>query len=349
MRGGWLLVCVLARCQPVPASSPLRALSVCSCHMSAPQEDYLGTVLVNGEIPDDRLVRQVRAWAASSRGLSGGDFDLLQVAEAVDGRAAPRAICGVLRAQLLLAGSAEPVRAIVALFYRARDYLNQEFWEDQVRRLCDIVSEEYLRGGRGVQLMSKEKVGLLGELEALHSVGPSWRGAAAAAVEPELLGAAGGAGAAPGGPRLHVLTGLEGGPAGRGSLAQGRYVLRGKEGEATCGVRVLGTATARLLCSSAWAGEGRGAELAALVESLRRRSGRPACTVLADARDARWRRLCSEAAPSLGLWRARRPAKIAITGVPVGLTEEEQVSLAREPFEVPWEFLPFHAGRVVLI
>ncbi|CAJ1334860.1 unnamed protein product, partial [Effrenium voratum] len=55
------------------------------------------------------------------------------------------------------------------------------------------------------------------------------------------------------------------------------------------------------------------------------------------------------AASRFGLLRRRRPLRIAVTGVPTGLTAEQQARLARAPFLIPWEFLPFHSGRVVLI
>eukprot|EP00971_Amphidinium_carterae_P272586 5410409-Amphidinium_carterae.1 len=35
-----------------------------------------------------------------------------------------------------MAGSSQPVRAVMGLFYKAQDELNKEFWEDQVLQLC---------------------------------------------------------------------------------------------------------------------------------------------------------------------------------------------------------------------
>ncbi|CAL1166970.1 unnamed protein product [Cladocopium goreaui] len=56
-----------------------------------------------------------------------------------------------------LAEEKEPVPCMATLFYRTRDYLSAEFWEemqmDQIRQICDIVAEEYLGAGPGVQLM----------------------------------------------------------------------------------------------------------------------------------------------------------------------------------------------------
>ncbi|CAJ1422783.1 unnamed protein product, partial [Effrenium voratum] len=145
-----------------------------------------GVIFSNREIPDDRLIGQVRAWAESSAALRNNrDLDLLQVAEIVNGKAVPRAVCGILRTRLRLAEEEEPIPAMVTLFYRARDYLNAEFWEDQIRRVCDIVAEEYL-SGIGVQLMIHHgapwamglEVGehrLLAELEAFNFFGPCMR------------------------------------------------------------------------------------------------------------------------------------------------------------------------------
>eukprot|EP00439_Symbiodinium_sp_Y106_P079937 s1328_g18.t1 len=57
-----------------------------------------GVIFSNSEIPDDKLVGQVRQWASASPVLSQNKaFDLLQVAEVVDGRALPRVLCGILR------------------------------------------------------------------------------------------------------------------------------------------------------------------------------------------------------------------------------------------------------------
>ncbi|CAE7449795.1 mcl1 [Symbiodinium necroappetens] len=84
---------------------------------------------------------------------------------------------------LRLAEDDDALPVIATLFYRTRDYLNQEFWEDQIRRIGDIVAEEYFSHSRGVQLMVHHappsalglEVGehrLLAELEAMSFVGP---------------------------------------------------------------------------------------------------------------------------------------------------------------------------------
>jgi len=313
-----------------------------------------GIILANSEIPKDRLLGQIRQWAASSPTLSSSGFDLLQIMESTAGRPEPRAICGLLRAQLLLAEGTEPIRAFVTLFYRSRDFLNSEFWEDQVRRLSDIVADEYLAGARGLQLTVHHKVPawapgleigdhrLLTELQALTVLGRPWRRLQAA---PELLQAGADGcvdGGAPGA-AFHRLC-REGAERGAGDI-RGPYVLRGVDGAATCGVEVLGVLPLKLVCAAAWAGEGREADFAALVDGLLRKARRPFCSVLADARDEGWRRLCDS---NPGLRRSLGRPGVAVTGVPVGLTGEEQALLARAPFLVPWEFLPFHSGRFVL-
>lgn len=326
-----------------------------------------GVIFANREVPEDRLVRQVRDWAASSQALQSGSFDLLQIAERAEGRLEPRALCGLLRTRVLLAGSPEPVRAFVALFYRARDFLNREFWEDQARRLCDVLADEYLGSGRGLQLTVHHNAPewalglemgdhrLLAELQALHVLGRPWRRPTRAA--PELVNFVGrgdereeGLGV----DAFHRLgwaeAPLEG--ADGAALPRGHYVLRAAPGgPALCGVEVLGALPRRLLCGAAWAEEGQEAAVADLLDALLRRARRAACSLLADGRDPRWRRLAGPgvSAPQLGLWQGVRRMGVAVTGVPVNLTPEEQARLASAPFLVPWEFVPFHAGRLVLI
>jgi len=142
------------------------------------------------------LVSRVRRWAGNLQASKSGTFDMLQVYEATDGHRVPKALCGLLRTELRLAEGTEPVKAIVTVFYRARDYLNSEFWEDQIRRLSDVLAEQHLSGGRGVQLMVHHNLPswtlglemgdhrLLAEFDALHVVGnPLQR----AAVKPELV------------------------------------------------------------------------------------------------------------------------------------------------------------------
>eukprot|EP00435_Cladocopium_sp_Y103_P051334 s898_g15.t3 len=93
------------------------------------------------------------------------------------------AIEGQTMAKFRLAEEEEPVPCMATLFYRTRDYLSAEFWEDQIRRICDIVAEEYLGAGPGVQLMVHHgapwamglEVGehrLLAEVEAFNFFGP---------------------------------------------------------------------------------------------------------------------------------------------------------------------------------
>ncbi|CAE8602368.1 unnamed protein product, partial [Polarella glacialis] len=148
---------------------------------------------------------------------------------------------------------------------------------------------------------------------------------------------------------FHRLSASPGDEVVSGSVRRGDYVLRDASGDAVCGLRVLGAYPLRLACGAAWAAEGREAELAQLAETLRRRAGRLGCSLVADSRDERWLKLQGAAASNLGLWRRRQRLGIAVTGIPIGLQPEEQARLARAPFLVPWEFLPFHAGRVVLI
>mmetsp|Transcript_89671 Transcript_89671/g.252796 ORF Transcript_89671/g.252796 Transcript_89671/m.252796 type:complete len:356 (+) Transcript_89671:111-1178(+) len=327
-----------------------------------------GVILTNAAIQEDSLVSRVRRWAAASDVLSTRPFDLLQIHENVDGKLAPRALCGLLRTELAMAESSEPIRALVVVFYRARDFLNREFWEDQVRRLCDAVAEEYLVGHRAVQLMVHHKppavatgleIGdhrLLSELSVLRVVGRPLRSSrcqAALAFVPadaageEVLGPHAGF------HRLSGPLGAEGdrGEALAGGVRRGWYVLREAAGTAICGLRVLGAQPLQLVCGGAWALDGREADLASLVDRVRRLARRPACIVVADRRDAHWGKVTdnAEAMRCFGLWRAQRPLGVAITGVPIGLEPAEQVRLATAPFLVPWEFLPFHAGRIMLI
>lgn len=323
-----------------------------------------GVILTNDEIPSDRLVKQVRDWAGSSERLRGGGFDLLQLAESADGQQTPRAICGLLRTQLRLAHGKEPVRVLVVLFYRARDFLNREFWQDQVRRLTDVISGEYLGGGksRGVQLTVHQNAPewalglelgdhrLLAEFGALHVLGrPQQRPTSTDFLrEPELREASSASELRPAG--FHELCGPVGEGRSAGSLSCGEYVLRDTGGAAICGLDVLGALPLRLVCGSPWALEGREAELGEMVATLRRRSRRPACSLLADVRDPNFQSICKmEAAPMLGRWCVQRRVPIAVTGVPANLEPEEQTALAQLPMRLPWEFLPFHAGRIMWI
>eukprot|EP00929_Paragymnodinium_shiwhaense_P105787 TRINITY_DN70854_c0_g1_i1.p1 TRINITY_DN70854_c0_g1~~TRINITY_DN70854_c0_g1_i1.p1 ORF type:complete len:408 (-),score=66.75 TRINITY_DN70854_c0_g1_i1:72-1295(-) len=338
-----------------------------------------GVIMTNNEIADDSLIRRVRQWAASSEGLSKGAFDLVQLSESADGRLAPRALCGLLRTRLALAGkdgeeAAEPVRALVTVFYKSRDYLNREFWEDQIRRLCDVVAEEYLGGHRGVQLMVHHRppsfaLGLelgvhrlLVELDVLHVVGPipasrtpSARGVS---LSPEWLPASPWSGAdqvldVSGHSRYNRLcfAGDVEGSSPSTPAMRGRYVLRDADGSAVCGLEVLGVQALRLVCSSAWASPGHEVDLAWLLDAVRKKSRRLAVSLLSDKKDPYWERICGspEAARIFGMWRTKKPAKVAVTGAPVGLTAEEQVRLARAPLLVPWEFLSWDSGSVVVI
>lgn len=328
--------------------------------MSLPQ--IPGVVLVNAEIPNDRLVTRIRKWAANSPSLRGAsNFDVLQLAEYGDGQLAPRAICGIQRTHLRLSGSSETLPAVVALFYRAREYLNQEFWEDQVRRLCDIVADEYLAGRRGVQLMVHHKVPqwamgleigdhrLLAEVGVLHLAGLPRAVKGAARASEVVLCTSSDRRDADAFHRLGLSVPGCAEDLPGSALLPGTYVARCSGGESVCGVRVLGVLPWRLICSEPWCSPEREADLAALVYKLCRRAGRLACSVLGDSRDAEWTRLCgTAAAPRLGTWQAQGRTRIAITGAPVGLAPEEQVALARAPLAVPWEFLPFHAGSILL-
>jgi len=135
-------------------------------------------------------------------------------------------------------------------------------------------------------------------------------------------------------------------------LQRGHYMLRGGCGTAVCGVEVLDVLPLRLLCASAWAQEGHQGDFSLLVEALLQQANRPVCSVLADSRDQRWQRLCLDrgsATPRLGLWSKVNRLGVAITGIPVGLTPEEQAVFAQAPFAIPFEFIPFHVGRFVLV
>eukprot|EP00434_Breviolum_minutum_P023405 symbB.v1.2.020647.t2/scaffold1750.1/size103142/7 len=57
--------------------------------------------------------------------------------------------------------------------------------------------------------------------------------------------------------------------------------------------------------------------------------------------------LDGDASQHFGLMRRKQPMRIAVTGIPMGLSEEQQTRLARAPFLIPWEALPFHSGRLV--
>lgn len=323
-----------------------------------------GVIFSNSEIPDDKLVGQVRQWASASPVLSQNKaFDLLQVAEVVDGRALPRVLCGILRTRLRLAEDEDAVPVIATLFYRTRDYLNQEFWEDQIRRLGDIVAEEYFSHSRGIQLMVHHapasalglEVGehrLLTEVEAMFFVGPQLGRRNISEEREADVGLA-----THGEDQLlrerHALfhrfvfdhyEAPQPVP-----LPRGDYVLR-VGGRPVCGLSVLGLQPWRLVCGGAWADEGWEPELACLAQQLRRRARKYACSIVYDSKDERsFGLLTGSNGKEFGLVRRQQSLKIAVTGVPVGLSPEQQARLARAPFLVPCEFLPFHAGRVVLV
>merc|ERR1712232_1159970 len=191
---------------------------------------------------------------------------------------------------------------------------------------------------------------LLAELEAVHVIGRPW----CKGPEPELIQDTA---SGPGDDAFHQLllrphdgddhTGSLGSTNG---LPHGRYVVRNGNGDAICGTEVLGALPRRLVCGSPWAAAGCQAEFGTMLECLQRRARKPMASVLADARDSRWQALYGGMAlPRVGLWSSRKRPGIAITGIPVNLTAEEQATLARVPIVVPWEFMPFHAGRLVLI
>lgn len=323
-----------------------------------------GIIRSNAEIPDDRLVSRVRRWARTSEALSSGGFDLLQLAEATDGRFEARALCGIVRTKLRLAEGGEEVPAVVTLFYRSLDYLNKEFWEDQVKRLCDIVADEYLTSGRGVQLMVHHKtpswalgleVGdhrLLAEFNALHvfrglGSGRPCSGVVEAVDDSVALEATGHRGFH----RLLFGAGAASGTEAKGSKTVGKarcgaYIVRNAAGNAVCGLEVLGAVPMRLVCGNAWAVEGAEQELDALLRQLMASAGRFGCSILADKRDPVWQRFRLR---GLGSWSTQRRSGIAVTGVPAGLAPEEQTMLAMAPFLVPWELLPFHAGQFMLL
>jgi hypothetical protein len=327
-----------------------------------------GVILSNDEIQEDRLVSQVRRWAASNDRLSSRGFDLLQVAEQTDGRVQPRALCGLLRTQVHLAHGTEPVPAMAVLFYRSLDFLNREFWEDQVRRLCDLVAEEFLQGGRGLQLTIHHNAPkwapslemgdhrLLAEVQNLHILGHPWRRRSHHVPELVDMNYADST-SQMGLSNFHRLCRVDSGTTSSGNshsnrLQRGHYVLRGACGTAICGVEVLDVLPLKLLCASAWAQEDHQSDFGVLVEALLRQARRSVCSVLADSRDPRWQRLFlgrGSATPRLGLWSKVQRLGVAITGIPVGLTPEEQAVLAQAPFAIPFEFVPFHVGRFVLV
>lgn len=113
-------------------------------------------------------------------------------------------------------------------------------------------------------------------------------------------------------------------------------------------MEVLGTQPWQLVLGSPWAQEGHEASLAHLATVLRRRAGSWGCSFVYDTRDERGARL-SDGAVNVGLLRRKKSLRVAVTGVPMGLSEEQQTRLARAPFLIPWEFLPFHSGRLVVI
>jgi len=324
-------------------------------------------ICANKEIPDDALIRQVRRWAAASELLNGPNFDLLQIAEVEDGRAMPRALCGLLRGELLMAGAEEAIPSVVGLFYKARDDLNREFWEDQVRRLLDVVADEYLGGSSsgGVQLLVHHsppswpiglEIGdhrLMTELEVLHTAS---LGGSSVSTEMQMISDGGLAHTLE---RRQISQQLEfhevvlpHATAAVGTnheaLPLGHYVLRGDGGRAVCGTRVLQVLPMRVVCGSAWALEGHEDDLTALLAQIRRKARRYACSLVADRRDSNFQRLCTANATKRE-WHVRRPHKIAITAVPMQLPPEQQVKLAERPLLIPWEFLPYHAGRVVVM
>lgn len=346
------------------SACPAAAIVQSRSAISLPQ--IPGIICVNKEIPDDIFVSRIRKWTQSSEVLTGSAFDLLQICEDVDGRRLPRAVCGVLRTELLLAQGEKPVKAFVTVFYKGMDFLNKEFWEEQAKRLSDTLADQYLEGERGVQLTVHHntpawalglEIGdhrLLAEFEALHVFGNPLARFRSDSVKPEKVEA----GSCIGGePSIHVgfnrinhsaleATSLE----TESSAPRGSYVLRDDSGKATCGAEVLGVLPRRLVLGGIWAAAGCEPDFGHLVDGLRRKAQRPTASIIADPRDQGWQRLCGlTSAPLPGIWRSRQRLGVAITGMPVGLSEEEQVLLAKAPFLIPWEFVPFHFGRFVLI
>jgi len=252
-----------------------------------------GVIFLNGEIPEDKLIGQVRHWAANSKALKKQDaFDLLQVAENVGGKAAPRVVCGIWRTRFRLAEEETTLPSMVTLFYRTRDYLNDEFWEDQIRRICDIIGDEYLGSGPGVQLMVHHgapwamglEVGehrLLAEVEALNFLGSPWRASSHAGAEvikdesKKVLTER---------HQLYNVLGEE--PTLEESDFQGHYALR-IDGQEVCGLEVLGLQPWKVVLGSPWAYDQHASSLAVLADELRRRFRRWGCSLVYDTKDAR--------------------------------------------------------------
>lgn len=325
---------------------------------------------MNDEIPNDGLLKQIRRWVASSEALRTGRFDLLQLAELVDGRSVPRADCGIFRTTFTM--NDVPTRALLVLFYRARKSLNDIFWVEQVRKLCDIVAEEHFRGGRGVQLLVHHnapswalglEVGnhrVLARLGAFQLLG-SWQRwlQPRSMCKPELLDLSSDNKqkiCTPGFERFSfqdfntTVDTVQGASASIGSLQLGHYVLRSDSEKVICGVRVIGSLPWRLVCGSAWAARGHEEKLGPLLDALRRLARKPVCSLLGDERDPHWTRLCgSETVEALGVWHRTQQLDTVVTGVPMNLEPREQGCFAQTPFSVPFEFLPFHAGGVLLL
>eukprot|EP00434_Breviolum_minutum_P023404 symbB.v1.2.020647.t1/scaffold1750.1/size103142/7 len=128
---------------------------------------------------------------------------------------------------------------------------------------------------------------------------------------------------------------------------QGHYTLR-IDGQEVCGLEVLGLQPWKVVLGSPWACDQHASSLAVLADELRRRFRRWGCSLVYDTKDARAIKfLDGDASQHFGLMRRKQPMRIAVTGIPMGLSEEQQTRLARAPFLIPWEALPFHSGRLV--
>jgi len=221
----------------------------------------------------------------------------------------------------------ETINAIVCWLYRSNDRFNREFWDEQMRRLSDVVAEEYF------EVTDEPTVYLM----AHHAIEDDIAKDMVEIDDHRLVTSVDGAHFF----RLPFSTGtslqqLDTMVDDERTVIQGSNVKYYSSPEGSS-IGVSGFLPGRVICQRPTVGH----DFGALMNEVMKKHEVFMSTVLVDRRDGEM--------PKLAKLTRIRSQKICVTAVPSGLSLPQQEALARRPLAIPWEILPFHAGRIKLI
>jgi len=279
-----------------------------------------GRILFNAEIPSKHR-EPFEDWAKNSK----LNLDLLMLQDNNDPPIIDKGVTILSKSTLRL--EEHSINAIVCWLYRSNDRFNREFWDEQMRRLSDIIAEEYFDVAKSPSVY----------LMAHHAIEDDIAKDVVEIDDHRLVTSVDGAHffRHPFSPRtsLQQLDNI---------IDDERTVIEGSDikyysSPEGSSIGVSGFLPGRVICQRPRVGD----DFPALMNEVMRKHEVLMSTVLVDRRDGEM--------PKLAQLSRIRSQKICLTAIPCGLSVHLQEALATRPLAIPWEILPFHAGKIKLI